>query len=87
MDDAKQCLDGSGLVGGGQAGDAIRQMDWGSTPLGPIGSWPAELRANAQTMLASPVPMAIIWGPEGILIYNDGYAAICGPRHPAALGG
>ncbi|GGG22293.1 hypothetical protein GCM10010924_59790 [Rhizobium wenxiniae] len=87
MDDAKQQFEVSALVGGGQAGDAIRQMDWGSTPLGPIGSWPAELRANVQTMLASPVPMAVLWGPEGILIYNDGYAGICGPRHPAALGG
>ncbi len=86
MDDAKQYLGGSALVGGGQMGDAIRKMDWGSTPLGPIGSWPADLRANVQTMLASPVPMAVLWGPEGILIYNDGYAAICGPRHPAALG-
>jgi PAS domain S-box-containing protein len=87
MDDATQHSGVSALVGGGQAGDAIRQMDWGSTPLGPIGTWPAELRANVQTMLASPVPMAVLWGQEGILVYNDGYADICGPRHPAALGG
>jgi len=87
MDDAKQYLHGSALIGGGKVGDDIRQMDWGVTPLGPIDSWPAELKTNVQTMLASPVPMAVLWGPEGILIYNNGYAAICGPRHPAALGG
>jgi len=87
MDDTKQYLEGHAFVGGGEAGDAIRQMDWGLTPLGPIRAWSAELKANVQTVLASPVPMVVLWGPEGILIYNDGYAAVCGPRHPAALGG
>jgi len=75
------------LVGGGEAGDIIRQMDWGATPLGPIDTWPTELKANVQTVLASRVPMVILCGPDAILIYNDGYATICGPRHPAALGG
>ncbi|ACA15584.1 multi-sensor hybrid histidine kinase [Methylobacterium sp. 4-46] len=31
--------------------------------------------------------MVAIWGPEGILVYNQGYAEVCGPRHPQALGG
>jgi PAS domain S-box-containing protein len=30
--------------------------------------------------------MLIVWGPEQITLYNDGYAAMCGSRHPAALG-
>ncbi|MBV1692428.1 PAS domain-containing protein [Novosphingobium sp. G106] len=76
-----------GLVGGGQAGDLIRAKDWASTPLGPITDWPIELKANVQTVLSSPVPMVVIWGADGILIYNDGYAQVCGPRHPASLGG
>ncbi|WP_313293162.1 PAS domain-containing protein, partial [Rhizobium rhizoryzae] len=75
------------LVGGGEAGDLIRKMDWGATPLGPLDAWPIALRANLQTVLAAPVPMALPWGPDGILLYNDGYAKVCGPRHPAALGG
>ncbi|MCC2981118.1 PAS domain S-box protein [Sphingomonas sp. IC4-52] len=77
----------TGLIGGGQAGDLIRGKDWSTTPLGAIVSWPAELKANVQTLLSSPVPMAVLWGSEGILIYNDGYAEVCGPRHPEALGG
>lgn len=76
----------SGLVGGGHAGDLIRSMDWGATPLGPLNAWPSELLAHVQIVLASPVPMALLWGPDGVLLYNDGYAEICGPRHPAALG-
>ena len=75
------------LLGGGASGDLIRQMDWSASPLGPIDQWPAELKANVQTVLASAVPMVLLWGPDGILIYNDGYAQVCGPRHPAALGG
>ncbi len=30
--------------------------------------------------------MALRWGPEFILIYNDGYAPILGEKHPWALG-
>lgn len=75
-----------GLIGGGNTGELIRRKDWSATPLGPIGTWPAALKANVQTVLSSPVAMAVLWGFEGILIYNDGYAEICGRRHPAALG-
>ena len=30
--------------------------------------------------------MALLVGPRGVLVYNDGYAAICDERHPSALG-
>ena len=30
--------------------------------------------------------MNIIWGPESIQIYNDGYRVVCGDVHPKALG-
>jgi len=62
-------------------------MDWRATPLGAIEDWPSALLAHVQIVLASPVPMALLWGRDGVLLYNDGYAEICGPRHPAALGG
>ncbi|WP_211280099.1 PAS domain-containing protein [Sphingomonas dokdonensis] len=77
---------GALLIGGGETGDLIRAHDWAATPLGPLDRWPASLRAHVQTMLSSPVAMAILWGPTGVLLYNDLYAAVCGPRHPAALG-
>ncbi|OAN58475.1 PAS domain S-box protein [Sphingomonas sp. TDK1] len=74
------------LVGGGGTGDLIRAKDWAQTPLGALDTWPAELRATVQMLLSSRVPMTVLWGREGILLYNDGYAEICGARHPAALG-
>ncbi|WP_421999239.1 PAS domain S-box protein [Reyranella sp.] len=37
-------------------------------------------------MLHSPVPMVLLWGPPGIMLYNDAYAAFAGNRHPGILG-
>lgn len=37
-------------------------------------------------MLCAPVPMALLWGADGIMLYNDAFAGIIGARHPATLG-
>jgi PAS domain S-box-containing protein len=37
-------------------------------------------------MLASGFPMCVRWGPELVMIYNDGYRSILGARHPQAFG-
>jgi PAS domain S-box-containing protein len=37
-------------------------------------------------VLASTVPIVTLWGPEGIMIYNDAYARFAGARHPHLLG-
>ncbi len=66
--------------------DLITEYDWDATPLGERSTWPAPLRITVDTMLASLHPMCLIWGPERILLYNDGYAPILGARHPVALG-
>jgi signal transduction histidine kinase len=72
---------------GGDIAALIRTRDWRGTPLGPVSGWPERLRGLVDTLLESPVPTALLWGPDGILLYNDGYAVVCGQRHPAALGG
>lgn len=64
----------------------IQQFDWGKTPVGPIENWPATLKAAVDIITASPVPMVLLWGREGTMIYNDGYAAFAGARHPELLG-
>ncbi|MGJ3263699.1 MAG: sensor histidine kinase [Salinarimonas sp.] len=67
-----------------EAARLIRDHDWAATPLGPVETWPASLRGAVETMLPVPVPMALLWGPDMILLYNDAYAALIGPeRHPA----
>lgn len=74
------------LTGGGEMGDRIRAHDWTATPLGPPQGWPASLRVALALCLQSSFPTAIYWGPELILLYNDAWSTIPGPRHPGALG-
>ncbi len=64
----------------------IRGFDWAATPLGPIMLWPSGLKAAVDTMLVSPVAMVILWGEDGITIYNDAFARLAGARHPGLLG-
>ncbi|TXL68733.1 ATP-binding protein [Zeimonas arvi] len=59
---------------------------WEDTPLGPVDRWPAAMRATVRTVLSSGMPMATAWGPHRVQIYNDGYNAIYGDKHPAAFG-
>lgn len=74
------------LAGGGEAAGIIADYDWASTSLGPISSWPASLKASLALVLRSPVPIVTLWGEDGIMIYNDGYSAFAGGRHPSLFG-
>lgn len=65
-----------------EAAELIRSRDWSTTALGPIDSWPAALRTLTDVVLRSPAGMALIWGDDRTLIYNDGYARVCGSKHP-----
>jgi len=69
------------LVGGGEMGKLIRSMDWSTTPLGAIESWPQSLRTTVSICLNSRFPTVIYWGPEFATVYNDGYAPILGTKH------
>ncbi|WP_260923260.1 ATP-binding protein [Novosphingobium sp. 9] len=64
----------------------IASHDWAGTPLGPISDWSASLRAVVDLVLASRVPMALMMGARGTMIYNDPYIPIAGGRHPQSLG-
>jgi two-component sensor histidine kinase len=70
---------------GGLMGEAVRRFDWAATPLGPIESWCAELKAAAAWVLEARFPMALAWGPELITIYNDAFHPILRGK-PEALG-
>ena len=64
----------------------IEEFDWASTPIGPMRAWPGALKCAVDIITASPVPMVLLWGPEGTMIYNDAYATFAGARHPGLLG-
>jgi PAS domain S-box-containing protein len=59
--------------------------DWSATQLGPVATWSARLRAIVDICLSSRFPMLVCWGPDLLMIYNDGYRAILGEsKHPGA---
>ncbi|CAM3195059.1 MULTISPECIES: ATP-binding protein [Methylobacterium] len=74
------------LPGGGELGAIVRAYDWATTPLGPIARWSQSLRSAVSTVLLSPVPIVLLWGADGIMIYNDAYSVFAGGRHPQLLG-
>lgn len=83
-----QFLDNSHGCAGwdGEMAGRIRAFDWSQTDLGPIDAWPASLCSTVQLMLASPLPMVMLWGRLGYMIYNDAYSVFAGGRHPYLLG-
>ncbi|MBB5049253.1 PAS domain S-box-containing protein [Rhodopseudomonas rhenobacensis] len=74
------------LRGGGETGALIADFDWQSTSLGPIASWPQSLKTVVGVVVHSAVPIVMLWGPDGFMIYNDAYSEFAGARHPALLG-
>ncbi len=66
--------------------DLFRLHNWSATALGDRDGWSSVLRTTVDMMLASLHPMCVLWGPQRIVLYNDGYAEILGARHPRALG-
>jgi PAS domain S-box-containing protein len=77
---------GSFPSGGGEVGTLIRQFDWADTGLGQLASWPQSLKTITDTLLRSPVPMVLLWGADGVMIYNDAYSVFAGSRHSKLLG-
>ena len=70
----------------GNVREVARQLDWATTPLGPVACWPVSLRTATAIVMHSPLPMILVWGPGLIQLYNDAYALLIGGKHPCALG-
>ena len=66
--------------------ELMRRHDWHDSPLGEPRQWPDALKPVVSLMLVSRFPMFLLWGDEHLCLYNDGYIALLGKRHPRALG-
>ncbi|KAJ9656073.1 hypothetical protein H2198_005233 [Neophaeococcomyces mojaviensis] len=64
----------------------IRSINWSDTALGPIESWPRELRQMFRLAVADTSPAVIYWGPERTIIYNEAFIPLIGEKHPNVLG-
>jgi two-component sensor histidine kinase len=78
--------DDSFPFGGGEMGALIRLRNWSDTGLGPISGWSQSLKTTVGILLRSPVPIVLLWGPDGIMIYNDAYSVFAEGRHPLLFG-
>ena len=70
----------------GSAAQLVRDFAWGTTPLGRVETWPQSLKTATALLIHSPVPMVMLWGEAGVMIYNDAYSVFAGHRHPALFG-
>jgi PAS domain S-box-containing protein len=64
----------------------IGAHDWSTTAVGASEHWSPALRLIVSIMCASGFPMAVRWGSDFTLIYNEGYKPILADKHPWALG-
>lgn len=71
---------------GGEVGHLIADYDWAKTSLKEISGWPQNFRTALGVVLSSPVAMVMLWGDEGLMVYNDAYSVFAGGRHPQILG-
>lgn len=66
--------------------NVLTSVDWSSTPLGPLNSWPPLLTQTLNQVLADSRPVAIYWGDHYVTIYNEAFSKLCGSKHPGLLG-
>ncbi|MEW9551933.1 chemotaxis protein CheB [Nonomuraea sp. NPDC050783] len=59
-----------------------RDIDWARTPLGPVTAWGPALRTVVRLVMASPLPLVLLWGEQHIMLYNDAGMEQGGTRHP-----
>jgi hypothetical protein len=71
---------------GGETGRLIARHRWSETSLDEVERWPQSLKTATEIMLRSPVPLVMLWGEDGIMLYNDAYSVFAGGRHPQLLG-
>jgi signal transduction histidine kinase len=75
------------IYGASEMAERTRSFDWARTAVGSIEGWPEPLIVIVNTLLASPHPMFLWWGPELLQFYNDAYRRSLGnDKHPVALG-
>ena len=75
-------------------GRRFAEFDWAAHPLGPVHTWPEEVRGVVAVALTSRFPIVLWLGAEHLwLVYNDAYIAALGVqasgrprrRRPAGL--
>ena len=84
---AGACGDASFVAGDSETAALVRTIDWRATPLGPASEWRQSFRTALSICLSSRFPIALYWGPEFAMLYNDSLLPMVGAnKHPGAMG-
>ncbi len=62
------------------------ELPWAETSVGEPARWPQSLRSAASICLGAKYPIALYWGSDLTLIYNEAWSSIPGDKHPWGLG-
>jgi hypothetical protein len=65
--------------------EIILQVDWSSTCIGDMETWPLSLQITLGNILHSAFPMFLFWGEDFLCFYNDAFRPSLGidGKHPA----
>ncbi|MFZ3140543.1 ATP-binding protein [Polaromonas sp.] len=74
------------LANGGEMGALISAQDWSGSALGSPAGWPRALKSMVATLLSSPQPIIMGWGPEFLSFFNDSALPMIGARFNGSLG-
>ncbi|KAK9719619.1 hypothetical protein K7432_004685 [Basidiobolus ranarum] len=66
--------------------ELVELKDWSKTSLGPKETWTESFRWILSLILHSPFPMAVYYGDDNVLVYNQAWSQILGNKHPEAFG-
>ncbi|OIW32623.1 hypothetical protein CONLIGDRAFT_572111 [Coniochaeta ligniaria NRRL 30616] len=64
-----------------------REVNWANTPLGAMDQWSPEFRQLVNLCMSNPHPVALFWGSDLTMLYNEAYAIeVAGNKHPSLMG-
>jgi len=64
----------------------ILERDWTKSPLGPISTWPTQLKQTVLLVVQDHTPAVVYWGDQNTIIYNEPYTQLIGGKHPSLQG-
>ena len=73
-------------VGNSETASLVRSYDWSATSLGASQDWQQSLKTLVEVILGCAFPMVVLWGPDLVQVYNDGYRDLMGMKHPGGMG-
>ncbi|MGD9957071.1 MAG: SpoIIE family protein phosphatase [Candidatus Nanopelagicales bacterium] len=59
-------------------GEVARAVDWAATSWGPPEDWAPGLRSAVEICMSTRFPVLVTWGPDLLMLYNEGYRAMLG---------